>query len=249
MKYFLCLFLPLLCSSCLRYYYTSPTHQLPDFTKKGQSEASLGIHGPSSRYTAEGQYAWAFQKRLHISGSGLYANSEISDKSHGSSKHRYAEIGLGGCLPFHVSEKIRWKILVQSGVGLGRSGNEYAPVNDGLNAFRPKSFSQYGSVNIRFRKWYAQPGISFTYRKLSAIGSMRMGQLIFTKGTFVADREEVLELFMKFKSQSNFWLMEPAISLSYDIKHIKVRLQFGGNFMPRYLALETFGSTSILYQF
>jgi hypothetical protein len=249
MKYLLYLSFPLLCSACLRYSYTSPTHQLPNFTKKGQHEPRLGIHGPSSKCSAEAQYAWSFHKRMYVSGAGIYANSKHLDKDNGSSKHRYAELGLGTFLPLQVSTKIRWTLLLQSGIGLGRSHNNYAPYIDGFQNDRPKAFSQWSDVYMRFKKWYIQPGVRFRYRHLSASASLRMGQLIFTKGIFVNDRDDILDLLYYFKYNSIFWLKEPAISLHYDIKKVKIQLQFGGNYLPRRFALETFGSAGLSYIF
>jgi hypothetical protein len=216
----------LLCTSCAsRYMYSPSAHNVPVFTKQGDSKiaASYSVNGGNEDNSGKGvdlQGAYAITKHVAVQAGYSTRNEKTVDSNFSSSYFNYStvkykrqmfEAGAGYFRSIHKRDKIFFSAYAGMGFGefsfkdTGRDNNQLP-------------YARFHNANVT--KYYLQAGISFINRGFVTSVSGRATVVDFNKIKTNYSVPEQDDLEIDGIDNNAYIFFEPAVVLSYQFKRL-----------------------------
>jgi hypothetical protein len=197
-------------TACNPIYYSPNSHNVPLFTQKGETNATLA--GNSNRIEVQGAYAVTDQIAVKVNG-GLFRPDDLDNGNGGSGK--LIEFGGGYYRP--VGNLFVFETYGIAGFG---SMENHLPSTVAAN---PQT---RGDISANLFRLGIQPNFGLKNKYVSAAISTRLAYLGYynINGDLIfADKDQVQYL----KENNSHLLIEPALTLRTGIKNVKLQFQLG----------------------
>jgi len=213
---------------CSTAFYAPNSQNVPMFTEQGQGEFGFGVgsavsnNANSISSTFELQTAYSFFDNW--AGQVNYMRMSSISGLGGGTRLSYIEGAFGYFLPFHEN----FVLEVYPGVGFGNVSNSIFLTNISLPY-----------ANASFTKLFLQPSIGYHIKGFEIAFSTRLTYLNYYK----IDHNVPLENFEEVgldQLEKEYINFEPAISLGWRFKNLKLEMQWygttpiGTKFLPSY---------------
>lgn len=206
------LFLLVVVCSCTPALYMPNTQNVPLLSEKGQTNITAAFNGE----LVDVQAAYAVQNNFGLMLNGTLVPKETNVNGNGG-KGSFVELGGGYFKP--LSEKLLFEIYGLA--GLGKMSNSRGEIrNEPLEG---------GNIESNFSRLGIQPAIGFKSKYFSAAFSSRIASLNYMNpnGELYYAGENITQ---KIRDKSNYFLVEPALTLRGGIEKVKLQVQFHKSF-------------------
>lgn len=208
----ICLALSAVICSCTPTFYMPDTQNVPLLTAKKQTN----ITGAGNGDMINLQVAHAVGDNFGVMLNGLLVPDKIDENGNGG-KGSFIELGGGYFTP--ISDNFRFELYGLAGFGSMRN------VNTSTVSSNPGTTGVFESNITRIG---VQPAIGFVTKYFSAAVSSRLASLNYMnpKGSLVWEGEEQVA---KISDKSNYFLLEPALTLRAGLPKVKLQYQLIGS--------------------
>lgn len=198
--------------SCTPTFYMPDTQNVPLLNAKRQTL----ITGAGNGDMVNLQVAHAVSDNFGVMLNGALVPNKIDENGNGG-KGRYIELGGGYFTP--VSDQLHFEIYGLAGFGGMRN------VNTSSVSSNPGTTGVFESNLTRIS---IQPALGFVSKYFSAAVSSRIASLNYMnpKGSLVWEGEEQVA---RISEKSNYFLLEPALTLRAGLSKVKVQYQLTGS--------------------
>ena len=209
--YLICIGLCLAISACTPTFYMPDTQNVPLFSAKKQTH----IAGAGNGDMINLQVAHAVGDNFGVMLNGALVPDKVDENGNGG-KGSYAELGGGYFTP--ISDNFRFEVYGLAGFGSMRNVNTSAGSGAGSS----------GVFESNITRISVQPAVGFVSKYFSAAISSRLGSLNYMnpKGNLVWEGEEHVA---KISDKSNYFLLEPALTLRAGLPKVKLQYQLIGS--------------------
>lgn len=224
--------LTMLASSCGHSYYVPNLQNVPLFRQAGDNLVVLssGSAMNDGSMMLDAQGAYAITDHLVLSGAYLSTLQESSsDPELDYNKGSMYEFGAGFYTP--IGKIGSFGFL--GGWGSGKQRHQYhSYTNDFDFMHETEPILETGQASIKYNQLFAQTSIGFATKTIDLAFSTRLNRVSYNNVHYQID-EEGYEFFMlqRLTTGTDFWWVEPALTLRLGYSPVKLQLQIGLN-MP-----------------
>lgn len=203
------IFLIFLLASCSPKYYSPNTQNVPLITQK--AETNLTLAGNRNQIEFQGAYGVSDAVSVMLNG-GLFIPAELDNGNGGSG--RFIELGGG----YFRKIQDHWAFESYALMGFG-----------GFENHLPSTVTAYpqttGKISGNIFRIGVQPAIGYKSKYFSASVSSRVANLGYSniQGDLIFDNVDQSEYL---KENSNFLLIEPALTLKAGLEKVKFQVQY-----------------------
>lgn len=197
-------------ASCNPKFYTPNSQNVPLLSKKGETNLTLSGNGNQAEF--QGAYAVGNNVAIKANG-GSFIPSDLDNGNGGSGK--FIEFGSGYFKP--ITEN--WIFETYALVGFGSFENHLpSTINESPNT--------KGDISATILRYGIQPNFGYKSEFFSAAVSSRFVNLSYSnvEGDLIFEKQPQVNYL---KTNSNNFLIEPALTLRAGVEKIKLQLQYG----------------------
>lgn len=218
-----------LATSCGHSYYVPNLQNVPLFRQAGENlfviSSGSAVNDGSMMLDVQGAYAITD----HIALSGAYLSSEQESSSEpelDNNKGSMYEFGAGIYTPIGKFGSFDF----WGGWGSGKQRHRYHTYTSNYDfMYETESILETGQANLRYNQLFVQTSIGFKTKIVDLAFSTRLNRVSYNNVHFQIDEVGYEYLTLSRLSGTDFWWVEPAITLRLGYSPIKLQLQFGLN--------------------